>query len=67
MSALTSAAEATQIGATTLLGQLQSIVHHLGRECGRLELVAHASLVHALHDIAALPGGGRRATPLNGR
>lgn len=64
---LTAASEATQIGATALLGQLQSIVHHLGWEWGRLELVTHAILVHALHHIAALPGGCRRASSLNGR
>ena len=56
---LTSAAEASQVRPAALLRQLQPVADHLGRERGRLELVAHARLVHALHHVAALPAGPR--------
>jgi hypothetical protein len=71
---LTSAAEASQVGAAALVGQLEAVVHHLGGERRRLELVAHARLVHALHRAAALPGrrggtgtGRRGCTPAQRR
>jgi hypothetical protein len=64
--ALTAAVESSQIGATALVRQLQAIVHHLGGERGRLELRAHALLVHALHHLAALPAGRRRMSTLDG-
>jgi hypothetical protein len=64
---LTSTAEASQVGAATLIGELEAVVHHLGGERQRLELVAHTRLVHALHHAAALPRRRGRAGSPDGR
>lgn len=63
---VTPAAEATQIRATTLLGQPQPVVHHLGGEGAGPQLSAHAILVRPADHHAALRAGRRWPSSLNG-
>ena len=52
---------------SALLGQLKSnVMQNLRWDRRRLEMVAHAGLVHALHHTAALPGRRWKASFLDG-
>jgi len=50
---LTAASKPGEVGTAALLGEQQSVLHHLLRVASRLELSAQTVLVHGLHDLAA--------------
>jgi hypothetical protein len=50
---LTAASKPGQVGTAALLGEQQSVLHHLLRVASRLELSAQTVLVHGLHHLTA--------------